>query len=325
MNITELGYEILGCNEPMKHIERIARVCYKSEDKIGDGTDRMMVKKLFGNGHHAMLEHFRFIMEVPNHVYWTLETCDHPYIGMTASEYGGQVRYVISASARGIIEMCRLSNAEHHNTSRTAIDEIRNNLIFGIVRRYDCPELFGIDREHIGGFETFNFNFIDNRRGMMSEKEWAVHGWMSVLFRVDRGISHELVRHRPASFAQESTRYCNYGGGLQIVDPCIGEHTEFNEHRLERIEQIWRNAMQDAEIYYNMLVDLGVPPQDARSVLPNATKTDITVTATICEWEHIFRLRAVGVTGKPHPMMQKIMSSLYDEYCLSERGNRCTK
>lgn len=146
------------------------------------------------------------------------------------------------------------------------------------------------------------------------------HSILSVLFTVDRGISHELVRHRMSSFAQESTRYCDYssgkfGGDCQFID--ITDSFPFDPKmsmaKLAKIENVlteWESALQDAEKHYKNMIGMGASPQIARSVLPNSTKTDITVTANYREWRHIFELRAVGTTGKPHPQMQEIMIPL---------------
>ena len=134
------------------------------------------------------------------------------------------------------------------------------------------------------------------------------HSVLSVKFKVDRGVSHELVRHRMASFAQESTRYCNYSSGkfgneLTFIQPL------FWKDGAEQYK-MWSKSCSDAEESYLKLIQLGAQPQEARSVLPNSLKTEITVTANYREWRHIFDLRAVGVTGAPHPQMLEVMVPL---------------
>lgn len=146
------------------------------------------------------------------------------------------------------------------------------------------------------------------------------HSTLSVLFTVDRGISHELCRHRMASFAQESTRYCDYSSGkfggdcqfIDITDSFLSD-PKMSMVKLAKIENVlteWESALQDAEKHYKNMIAFGATPQIARSVLPNSTKTNITVTANYREWRHIFALRAVGTTGAPHPQMQEIMIPL---------------
>lgn len=315
MELSKLGYQIIdGNGNPTKHIERIARVCYKSEDRIADGTDKVMVKNLCKRSHYAMLEHFRFIMQIPLDIYQIIEVVDHDFINMTHSEFNGTDRYVISGSARAIRELPIKSNAEHHGVLPMVINTISNCLMLHIANKYCSPELFGesfVD-EYVDLEPTFDVTFIDNERESMSAREFDMHGWMSVLFRVDRGVSHEIVRHRLSSFAQESTRYCNYGGtGVCVIDSEF--ENRYPEDKKDDIKCEWLAAMCDAEKHYNRLIELGVAPQDARSVLSHSTKVDIVVTTYANEWRHIFNLRALGATGKPHPMMQEVMTPLMNE------------
>ena len=195
MQIVKAGYEILdplNGEEILKKIERVARVCYKSEEKIGEGTAEKMVRALVKSKHEAMLEHFSF----------------------------------------------------------------------------------------------------------------------SVKFIVDRGVSHELVRHRVASFAQESTRYCNYGheGEITVIEPCFWSWSKdgikYNE---------WLSACEMAESYYLSLLEMKATPQEARAVLPNSLKTEVVMTANLREWRHFFSLRACGSTGKPHPQMLEVAVPLLKE------------
>lgn len=128
------------------------------------------------------------------------------------------------------------------------------------------------------------------------------HGVITVKFITDRGVTHELVRHRIASFTQESTRYCNYGKGkfgseITVIEPFfyIGKDTEYD---------LWRIAMQATEHQYLRLLEAGSKPQEARSVLPNSLKTEIVVTANVREWRKIFELRT---SKEAHPQIRQIM------------------
>lgn len=130
------------------------------------------------------------------------------------------------------------------------------------------------------------------------------HASVTVKFVVDRGISHELVRHRLASFAQESTRYCNYskddfGSEITFIIP------EYLEYKSEGWN-IWKESMKQAEDAYFKMLDFGLSPQQARAVLPNSLKTEVVMTANLREWRHFFKLRALGTTGKPHPQMLEV-------------------
>ena len=149
-------------------------------------------------------------------------------------------------------------------------------------------------------------NLIANKHEAMLE-----HAYITVKFICDRGISHELVRHRIASFAQESTRYCNYskdkfGKEITVIKPYfLNEYTE--------AYQFWKNSCLTAEENYFNLLELGLAPQEARLVLPNSLKTEVVVTMNIREWRHFFNLRASGKTGKPHPQMLELTIPLLNE------------
>lgn len=209
MNIMKPSFEILtpisdGGIEELKHIERIGRVCYKSEDKISeDGeTAKKFVKMLIDRGHEAMIE----------------------------------------------------------------------------------------------------------------------HSSLSVKFTVDRGVSHELVRHRIASFAQESTRYVNYsldkfGNEINVIDINGGIELDAKmngmpDSIIDVILHEWIGAMKDAEKHYMRMIELGATPQIARSVLPNSTKTEITITANYREWRNFFKLRTAPTA---HPQMREVTIPLLKE------------
>ena len=191
MKIIKPSVEILfpETGEGFLHaIERAGRVCYKSEEKMGPGTDVEFVKKMLHLGHHAMIEH--------------------------------------------------------------------------------APSI-------------------------------------SMKFICDRGVSHEIVRHRLFSFAQESTRYCNYsnekhGEEITVIEPCFWD---YREDYPSGIYDIWRCAMGAAEATYFMLLEKGATPQEARSVLPNSLKTEIIVTGNARQWRHFFMLRTAK---EAHPQMQEV-------------------
>ena len=130
------------------------------------------------------------------------------------------------------------------------------------------------------------------------------HGSISVIVACDRGVSHEIVRHRLASYAQESTRYVNYskdkfGHEITVIEPCF-----FTPGTCAYDE--WAAGCEAAEKAYFKLIELGRSPQEARDVLPNSTKTEIVITMNPREWRHFFKLRACGQSGKPHPQMLEI-------------------
>ena len=127
------------------------------------------------------------------------------------------------------------------------------------------------------------------------------HEKITIRFICDRGVSHEIVRHRIASYSQESTRYCNYsndrfGNEITVIKPLFWD-VNSDEY------QIWANAMLYAEQMYQNLIQMGAKPQEARSVLPNSLKTEIVVTMNLREWRHFFKLRTAE---NAHPQMREV-------------------
>lgn len=129
------------------------------------------------------------------------------------------------------------------------------------------------------------------------------HIFITARIEADRGFTHELVRHRLAAYAQESTRYCNYVEGKFSGQITVIEQPELNSPQRE----IWRIAMQSAEHSYMDLIGNGVSPQIARSILPIGLKSEIVITANLREWWHIFKLRC---SEKVHPIMRKVMDEI---------------
>lgn len=146
------------------------------------------------------------------------------------------------------------------------------------------------------------------------------HEKITVRFICDRGVSHELVRHRLASFSQESTRYCNYSTDkhdkqLTFIIPSWlnieeGIYNEFSVHDIKDWETyLWMTHMRDSEQSYLQLIDKDWKPQEARSVLPNSLKTEIVVTANLREWRLIMTQRTAKTA---HPQMRELMIPLIE-------------
>ncbi len=135
------------------------------------------------------------------------------------------------------------------------------------------------------------------------------HEKISVRIICDRGVTHEIVRHRIASYSQESTRYCNYskekfGKELTLIKPLFWEE--------DSIEfKMWMDAMQIIEDTYNKLIEAGAEPQQARSILPNSLKTEIVVTMNLREWRHFFQLRTAK---RAHPQMREVACAILEEF-----------
>ena len=131
------------------------------------------------------------------------------------------------------------------------------------------------------------------------------HVNITVRFICDRGVTHELVRHRLAAYTQESTRYVNYAKrDMQFIRPCFWEEGSPKY-------ALWRSVMEKAESAYLNFIAIGVTPQQARSVLPNSLKTEIVATMNIREWRHVLRLRT---HKSAHPQMRQVMDMVLDKF-----------
>lgn len=159
-----------------------------------------------------------------------------------------------------------------------------------------------------GSAERFTRMIIEKGHEAMLEHG----GTITVRFIVDRGVSHEIVRSRVGfSFAQESTRYCNYnkerlGGGditFISIEPMLNSNPAHSKEQIGELLRVWTEAAETSEKCYNKMIELGASPQEARSVLINSLKTDIVVSANPRAWRYFFRLRALGEAGTPHPQM----------------------
>ena len=178
-----------------------------------------------------------------------------------------------------------------------------------------------------GDYIGFVRKIIKNGHEAMLE-----HASVSITVTCDRGVTHEIVRHRIAAYAQESTRYCNYskdkfGNQLTFIRPCWmtlpeGEwghtgnywHCDDKEiHDMPRDEEHWLTSMWDSEHCYLQLLQMGWAPQQARSVLPSSLATRIVMTMNLREWRHFFVLRCAPAA---HPQMQEIALKILYEFFL---------
>jgi len=139
------------------------------------------------------------------------------------------------------------------------------------------------------------------KRGHLSVIE---HEKLTARVICDRGVTHEIVRHRIASYSQESTRYVNYSGQkMKFIKPCFWE--EDDDKYIE-----WFKFMERCAITYNGLIVMGATPQEARSVLPNSLKTEIVITYNLREWRHFFSMRCAKAA---HPQMRQVADMLLEQ------------
>ena len=299
MKIIDAGYSIYPfakSTDMVKRIEEIARVCYKSEDKITEVSAERMVNALVTNKHYAMLEHGYIVMELFKYGYLYINsllqhikdtTGKVPKLNVTSVNYSG--RAIVSGNMRAWLELMEFCKEYDY--------PIEEDILKILLQKKYSP----IFKEYIDCLTNHPAIIRELEPEDLTDKEKMVHSYISVKFIVDRGISHEIVRHRDASFAQESTRYCNYGkdGDVTFIRPCY-----FEEDTPEMDN--WLDSCMRSEKDYLYFLETGRTPQEARGVLHTSVKTEVVMTATPMEWIHFCELRALGVTGKPHPQMEEV-------------------
>ena len=290
---------------PEQFIEKVGRTCYKSEDKITEDSATKFVGNLIKRGHEAMIEHWSLIFKVNTVAYDRIvrdwEVLLHgrnreigeplrPHIRFTDYDTPeGESRYIVSGNMRAWRDYTRAFLCNYGRLPA---------YLCGIVRNY--PLFFPEYQDHVPTFIA-NDIMIPISVSDLTDVEKRVHQDVTVKFICDRGVSHEIVRHRVASFAQESTRYCNYGldkfdNCITVVEPLFIEDA-YNANRPDIINA-WERACSAAEFDYFNLLSYGCTPQEARSVLPSSLKTEIIVTMNIDGWNHFFELRD-AVSAQP--------------------------
>lgn len=304
MKIIKADFDIIDPNnlmDPMNKVERVARVCYKSEDQIKAGSAEKMVRSLIKSNHTAMLEHSSLVVSFSEGEYHRLHRIVSWLEDIEAFDcflrFTANGKYIVSGNIRAWREFLVFATGKGFTVSHSLVNILRSD-------KYGA---FFDDIVFLPYEGTSSAVEVDPME--LSYGASLIHTDITVKFTVDRGVSHEIVRHRVASFAQESTRYCNYGskgGEITVIHPC---------YITKPIQYVaWENACKEAESSYLIMLRSGATPQEARSVLPTSLKTEIVMTANLKEWRHFFKLRACGVTGKPHPQMLEVAVPLLKEF-----------
>lgn len=291
MRMIDPSVSVITEKDPFKKIERVGRTCYKSEDKITEDSARKFYKSLVNRKHTAMVEHATFVFQTTKSIWEKHLGCK--YLNYTCDNN----RFLISGNLRALNEWGSIDvlNALHHINPELVYSDFPVFLYCAIK-----PTLTPVDI-----YELEN----------LTENEFMNHAYFTFHFITDRGVTHEIVRHRPASYAQESTRYCNYvkskfGGELTFIKPAHWDSLA------DHIKLYYIHAWEVSEDEYARLISYGQTPQQARAVLPNALKTEIIMTANAKEWEHFFDLRSRGTTGAPHPDIKVVADmalTLYED------------
>lgn len=280
----EIWEQPTGLEGVYKQIERVGRVCYKSEDKITEDSAKPFVNRMIKSSHGAMLEHGTVYLFCPTEEY---------------VDSNGDVQYYNPLE-------------KYQNNNYSALVDSNKGIYVTTNLRVLVENGWMGDLQYL--CEPTEFH----------EKRITVH------FVCDRGVSHEFVRHRVMSFAQESTRYCNYSKDkfdnqitfIQpswiILDKEIDPINELcflaGQYDRENPNLRYLASLVDANYTYILLLNKGWTPQQARAVLPNSLKTELVVTGFTSDWNHFFDLRARGTTGAPHPQAKELAEPLMREF-----------
>lgn len=288
----EIWEQSAGLEGVYKQVEKVGRVCYKSEDKITEDSAKPFVDRMIKSGHGAMLEHGTVYLKFS----WNGGTC----------------------------ELC----------NQTLPSKLLDKYC---INKYSIVNYNGNDIYITTNFRVLVENgWLDDLQYICEPTEFHERR-VTVHFVCDRGVSHEFVRHRVMSFAQESTRYCNYskdkfGNELTFIIPCWldiptghyaywdGDWCDIDKMKIQLPEGehkdidafLW--TLNNAETHYTLLINSGWKPQEARAVLPNSLKTELVVTGFVSDWNHFFDLRARGTTGAPHPQAKELAEPLMKEF-----------
>lgn len=301
MKLIKPSFEILEQSPSIqgvkKQIELAGRTCYKSEDKITDISCEEFVSRMINSGHGAMLEHGTVYLKIYAEKKEKLTT-EHD-------------------SARHI------SWQESKTVYKYLDDKYLNNKYSTVTRvdhRKQC------DIWYPCSYITTNYRvlvengWLDDLQYLCEPTEYHEKR-ITVKFICDRGVSHEFVRHRVFSFAQESTRYCNYSkdkfdNELTFITPCwfdddVDYVSDYMSGKGDRDKLAYMDTLHCAERTYLGLLLEGWKPQEARAVLPNSLKTELVMTGFVSDWKHFFKLRCHSTA---HPQARELAIPLQEEF-----------
>lgn len=278
-------------------LEACGRICYKSEDKITEDSAIPFVARIAEHGHNSVLEMAVVSFRVTCHADHGqgLLSCQPKFLIIDRTADG----LLVTGSIRALKELY----------FRHSENQLVNDLVRVLVGKvpYIFEKIFDPHkapaRDSAIGIIKMSLSDVDSLPAEFRLR----HRFVSVRFIVNRAVTHELVRHRPCSFLQESQRYCRYShdkfdNQVTFIKPMFF-HEESKEYGL------WKLAMELAEVTYLKLLETSTP-QAARTVLPNSCKTEIVVFCNLAEWQHIFALRT---SPAAEPSMREIMIPLQKE------------
>ena len=301
MKLIESSVQIIEEKDPYKMIELAGRTCYKSEDKITENSAKEFVDRMIKLGHGAMLEHGTIYLNIPEQTY--TETLE--------DEFGK-----FNNPNNGIVDRYRKN--KYSKVNSVAVNE-------ELRKKYPKVRPFKLTHHYI----TTNLRVIVEN-GWEEDLKWQCDPTehhekrITAKFICDRGVSHEFVRHRVFSFAQESTKF---GNDITYIIPSWldlpeGKYSNWDNDWCDVSElkllypevdnlsdpaNCFLQSIKNAEYYYFMLINRGWKPQQARQVLPFAVCSPLVMTGFESDWEHFFELRC---SGAAHPDAKKLADEL---------------
>lgn len=274
-NIIKPSVERIDEKDNLKRIELAGRVCYKSEKKITEDSALDFCSRILSRGHTSVLEHANVIVRVPLGTALHIERVGHNYKVIAGkhpmlTESFSPDGWVFSGNVR-------------------AWHDILTTMPMNLTFSGDPMLSTG------GGWDLTPYVISEDD---LTDEERQIHSRITLRIVCDRGVSHELVRHRVMSFSQESTRYVNYGKrGYTFIEPWWWEHQN------GVIKHFMLSEMKHSISVYDAMIGEGATPQLARAVLPNQIKTEVVVTATPAQWAEFLKLR---MSKAAHPDMQRV-------------------
>lgn len=263
--------------------QKIALVAHNCYQVTGKTADDIFVRRLIENRHLAMTEHYVFHFWLDDKVTAAILNLQNPYLLFSKLDDG----YLLTCSIRPLLENDR-------------------EVVLAPVIAALPPDIKGL---FPAAEECSYVRLLKDIADLgLSKEETERHIFVSIKLVTDRGVSHEIVRHRPCSFAQESTRYCNYSKDKFLSSLAIMRPVDY-----ERYQEIYDQYFQQAEDGYFALIRSGATPDVARSLLPNALKTSIIVTASLSEWRHIFALRLAPTAHRDMRLTMRAALEIFHE------------
>lgn len=302
MKLIKPSFEIIeqlpGEEGIYKQIELAGRVCWKSENKITEDSYKNFIEMLKSKQHLSVLEHGTIYLKIPNQTHFEISTKNHR--GLPANFYGYNPHSIMLV-----------------DRTNDPIEDAKYTLYVTTNLRI-----------------LYESNRLDDLK-YLCEPENLHERRVTVRFILDRAIANEFVRHRVFSFAQESTRYCNYsnkdkfGNEITYILPLWVDERQLGEQNSQELliqmgnldnptysqkdlnELYFLFGLASSEIQYFNLINGGWTPQQARSILPNSLKTELVMTGFVDDWKHFFELRCAS---SAHPQARELAEPLYSEF-----------